>query len=121
MRNLKQNAPRQLRVLGASHNPPHEPDFDVSVPLPKRSQRIPELLTRAEVAHLFAATHNLRHYRLLVTCYGCGLRVDGGRNARIFGEQRFEGLQFPDIVLRNLGLRVKLMAAKMRYVGIWGV
>ena len=52
-------------------------DFDVSVPLPKRSQRIPELLTRAEVAHLFAATHNLKHTMLLATGYGCGcgLRV----------------------------------------------
>jgi site-specific recombinase XerD len=50
-------------------------DFDVSVPLPKRSQRIPELLTRAEVARLFAATHNLKHTMLLATCYGCGLRV----------------------------------------------
>jgi len=50
-------------------------DFDVSVPLPKRSQRIPELLTRGEVARILEATHNLKHYMLLATCYGCGLRV----------------------------------------------
>lgn len=50
-------------------------DFDFSVPLPKRAQRIPELLTRAEVARLLDAGHNLKHRMLLTTCYGCGLRV----------------------------------------------
>ena len=50
-------------------------DFDVSVPLPKLAQRIPELLTRAEIARILAATHNVKHRVLLATCYGCGLRV----------------------------------------------
>jgi site-specific recombinase XerD len=50
-------------------------DFDLSVPLPKLPQRIPELLTRAEVGRLLDATHNLKHRLLLTTCYGCGLRV----------------------------------------------
>ncbi len=51
------------------------PDFDVPIPHPKRVQRIPELLTRAEVARLLAACGNLKHRTLLTTCYGCGLRV----------------------------------------------
>jgi integrase/recombinase XerD len=50
-------------------------DFDLSVPLPKRPQRIPELLTRSEVARILGACHNLKHRMLLATCYGCGLRV----------------------------------------------
>jgi len=50
-------------------------DFDFSVPLPKRAQRIPERLTRAEVARILDACHNLKHRMLLTTCYGCGLRV----------------------------------------------
>ena len=50
-------------------------DFNLSVPLPKRPQRIPELLTRAEVARLLNACANPKHRMLLTTCYGCGLRV----------------------------------------------
>jgi len=50
-------------------------DFDITVALPKRAQRIPELLTRAEVARILGAAHNPKHRMLLVTCYGCGLRV----------------------------------------------
>ena len=49
--------------------------FDVAIVIPRRQQRIPELLTRAEVAELCGATRNLKHRTLLLTCYGCGLRV----------------------------------------------
>lgn len=57
-----------LHVLGWSH-------FDVPVTIPKKPQRIPELLTRAEVARLLAANENPKHRMVLTTCYGCGLRV----------------------------------------------
>jgi len=50
-------------------------DFDVPIPHPKRVQRIPELLTHVEVARLIAACDNPKHRLLLMTCYGCGLRV----------------------------------------------
>ena len=50
-------------------------DFKLSVALPKRPQRIPELLTRVEVARILDACANLKHRMLLTTCYGCGLRV----------------------------------------------
>lgn len=43
--------------------------------VPKKAQRIPELLTRAEVARILAATENEKQRMLLATCYGCGLRV----------------------------------------------
>ncbi|MFQ5645119.1 MAG: tyrosine-type recombinase/integrase [Thiogranum sp.] len=49
--------------------------FDVRLQVPKKAQRIPELLTRAEVAQLVSAPANLKHRTLLLTCYGCGLRV----------------------------------------------
>ncbi len=42
---------------------------------PKRKQRIPELLSRAEVARLLSAVRNRKHRLMLATCYGCGLRV----------------------------------------------
>jgi len=57
-----------LHVLGWSA-------FDVPVTIPKKPQRIPELLTRAEVARIVRASENPKHRMVLTTCYGCGLRV----------------------------------------------
>ena len=57
-----------LHVLG------HE-RFDARVQLPKRPQRIPELLTRREVRAIIGACANPKHRTVLATCYGCGLRV----------------------------------------------
>ncbi len=57
-----------LQVLGWN-------SFDVSIQVPKRPQRIPELLTHREVGRILAATHNPKHQMLLLCCYGCGLRV----------------------------------------------
>lgn len=49
--------------------------FDVQLIVPKRPQRIPELLTRQEVHRILAACTNPKHRMLLETVYGCGLRV----------------------------------------------
>ena len=49
--------------------------FELTLVVPKRQQRIPELLTHGEVARIIAACHNPKHRMLLETCYGCGLRV----------------------------------------------
>ena len=57
-----------LKVLHWAH-------FDVTLVLPKRPQRIPELLTRQEVARLLASVLNPKHQALLSVTYGCGLRV----------------------------------------------
>jgi site-specific recombinase XerD len=57
-----------LKVLGRT-------DFDVEIPVPKRPQRIPELLTGKEVGAILDATANPKHHALLATGYGCGLRV----------------------------------------------
>lgn len=51
------------------------PTFDVPLIVPKRAQRIPELLTHVEVARILGACANPKHRMLLETCYGCGLRV----------------------------------------------
>ena len=49
-------------------------DFALKVPA-KRSGRLPEPLSRAEVARLIAAARNAKHRVLLMTCYAAGLRV----------------------------------------------
>jgi integrase/recombinase XerD len=48
---------------------------DLGVVLPKRAQRIPELLTRAEVAALLGACAHPMHRSMLCCAYGCGLRL----------------------------------------------
>ncbi len=49
--------------------------FDVSIQIPKKAQRIPELLTCREVGQIIRACNNPKHHMLLELCYGCGLRV----------------------------------------------
>jgi site-specific recombinase XerD len=49
--------------------------FDVSIPIPKKAQRIPELLNRAEVGRILTACANPKHRMMLTLCYGCGLRL----------------------------------------------
>lgn len=51
------------------------PSFDVSLVVPKRAQRVPELLTRAEVQRILDSCSNAKHRMLLEITYGCGLRV----------------------------------------------
>ena len=51
------------------------PEVDLDVVLPKRPQRIPGLLTRAEVAAILAACADARYRAMLTVCYGCGLRL----------------------------------------------
>lgn len=51
------------------------PSMAVTLTVPKRPQRIPELLARDEVSRIFTACKNPKHRMMLITCYGCGLRV----------------------------------------------
>jgi len=51
------------------------PRAEFTVPLPKGAQRLPEILSREEVARLLASTATLKHRVLLMTAYGGGLRV----------------------------------------------
>lgn len=43
--------------------------------LPKRQQRLPDLLTRQEVQRLISQPAHLKYRLLLLSAYGCGLRV----------------------------------------------
>src|SRR5262245_53218790 len=47
----------------------------VTLPLPKGGKKLPEVLSRQEVARLLANTAPLRERALLMTTYGGGLRV----------------------------------------------
>jgi integrase/recombinase XerD len=49
--------------------------FEVTLDVPRKAQRIPELLTRQEVRAVLRSASNLKHQALLQLCYGCGLRV----------------------------------------------
>ncbi len=53
----------------------HWGEFDIPIAYPKKAQRIPELLTRPEVWQIINACANAKHRMMLLTCYGCGLRV----------------------------------------------
>ncbi|MBS1221872.1 MAG: integrase, partial [Proteobacteria bacterium] len=67
------------------------PVVDLAVTLPKRPQRIPELLTRTEVAAILQACPEVRYRTMLRVCYGCGLRLSevlGLRVADVDGERR---------------------------------
>jgi site-specific recombinase XerD len=50
-------------------------DFFLDIPLPKKPQKIPVLLTQKEVYAILRSTRNLKHLTLLSLCYGCGLRA----------------------------------------------
>ena len=51
------------------------PSFEVELIVPKRAQRIPELLTRQEVRRILDACTQPKHRMMLETVYGCGLRL----------------------------------------------
>ena len=53
----------------------HWPQLELGIVLPKRPQRIPELLTRVEVAALLQACPHPKHRSMLCCAYGCGLRL----------------------------------------------
>jgi site-specific recombinase XerD len=48
---------------------------DFSIPLPKKAQKLPQILSREEVARLLDGVQNLKHRGLLMTTYAAGLRV----------------------------------------------
>ncbi|NEV60884.1 tyrosine-type recombinase/integrase [Thiorhodococcus minor] len=67
------------------------PAVNLEVTLPKRPQRIPELLTREEVAAILRACRDARQRMMLTLCYGCGLRLSevlAVRVADIDGERQ---------------------------------
>lgn len=51
------------------------PKLALEIPMAKAPKRLPSVLSRGELARLFAATTSLRNRTLLVTAYAAGLRV----------------------------------------------
>ncbi len=53
-----------------------EKDWDFKkAPLQKAARKLPEILSPEEVTALFEACSNLKHKMVLMTAYGCGLRL----------------------------------------------
>jgi len=50
-------------------------DMSLAIPARKTPRRLPQILSRAELISLFESTANLKHRLVLMTAYGCGLRV----------------------------------------------
>jgi site-specific recombinase XerD len=54
-----------------------------SIPLPKGAKRLPQILSREEVARVLDGTENLKHRVLLMTTYAAGLRVSEAVRVRV--------------------------------------
>lgn len=54
----------------------HWSRLDLTIALPKRPQRIPELLSAEEVRRILAAASDARYRMMFALCYGCGLRLN---------------------------------------------
>ena len=50
------------------------PEVGAAIPPRRRPSRLPEILSRAEIERLFAATRNPKHRMIFMVAYGAGLR-----------------------------------------------
>ena len=50
-------------------------DLALAIPPRKTPRYLPEIFSRGELIALFSSTANLKHRTMLMTAYGCGLRV----------------------------------------------
>lgn len=64
------------------HVTQHRPEIAFEIPRPRQPQKLPEILSREEVARLFDVTPNVKHRTLLMTAYAAGLRVEQGKGAK---------------------------------------
>lgn len=83
----------------------HRPEVALEIPRPRQPQKLPEILSREEVARLFDVTPNCKHRTLLMTAYAAGLRVS-----------EVVALRLTDIDSARMTLRVEQgKGAKDRY------
>lgn len=59
------------------------PDVVARIPYPKRSQKLPVILSLEEVARFFEHLHSMRQRAILMVAYGAGLRVSEVCNLRV--------------------------------------
>lgn len=54
---------------------PHTEINDLILERPKKSRKLPSVLSQEEVLRIIASTQNLKHRAILVLIYSCGLRI----------------------------------------------
>lgn len=99
------------------------PAVEVELVVPKKAQRIPELLTREEVGRILAACANPKHRMLLEITYGCGLRVSEVVELRVGDIDGERGLlrveQGKGAKDRLVTMGPELLAALRRYWSVY--
>lgn len=91
----------------------HWPDCQIDLEVPKRKQRIPDLLSPSEVRSIIDNASHQKYRTMFSVCYACGLRVSelvALQVKHIHGEQRLlqvvQGKGFKD---RNIPLSPSLL------------
>ena len=57
--------------------------FFMEIPRPKKKSALPKVISKNDIAKIFAHTDNLKHLLMLKLCYGMGLRVSEIPNLKI--------------------------------------
>src|SRR6202035_5295335 len=75
----ERNSPRSE----GNHHTLHRDWMIEHIPYPRHEQKLPVVLSPAEVAAVFGATRNLKHRAILMTIYAAGLRVSELTNLQV--------------------------------------
>lgn len=84
--------------------------------LPKHQQRLPDLLSRAEVSQLVAAPADPTNRLLLLSCYACGLRVSELVSIRV---QDIDGSRLILHVVQGKGQKDRYVPVPEVLLGQW--
>lgn len=57
--------------------------FDVDIKLSKEPKKLPIVLSRTELDHMFSVPQNIKHKLLLMVAYGAGMRLSEVKNLRV--------------------------------------
>jgi len=58
--------------------------FAVDIKLSKEPKKLPIVLSRMELDHMFAVPQNIKHKLLLMVAYGAGMRISEVKNLRVY-------------------------------------
>lgn len=56
---------------------------DLQLERPKKSKKLPEILSQEEILNIISVTHNLKHRAIIALLYSCGLRISELINLRL--------------------------------------